>query len=84
MAKAEKKVGEIGFLLPSLQALERGSMVVHGAVLEKVEISPFGPDDYIIYPSLISLCGIKGWGEGGRRVTCKRCLTIMHNRAERP
>lgn len=81
MGAAEKREGEIGFLLPALSALDRGSMVVHGAILERLPIPPRGPEDYIIYPAKTALCGVEGWGEGGRRVTCKNCLRIMHARA---
>lgn len=66
-------MGEVGFLLPSLKALERGSKVTHGAVMTETEW-PWGTHRY---PSLTALCGVRGWGEGSGPVTCKRCLQRM-------
>ena len=63
------ELDEIGYLSAPLSAVERGSNTVHAAPLLQ---HPWGK-----YPRLTSVCGVRGWGEAGGPVTCKRCLRAL-------
>jgi hypothetical protein len=65
----------IGFLLPSLSALDRGSRVVHAAPLRTWWVEQHGFQ--MTYPEFTALCGVEGWGETKGPVTCKRCLRSL-------
>ncbi len=69
----KRRAMEIGFLLPSVRALGRGSNVTHAAEITESEF-PWGIHRY---PSRTALCGVRGWGETTGPATCKRCLRRM-------
>lgn len=76
-------LGNIDYLLPSLAQLERGSKIMHAAVLVDVPYpsSKIGnrtyPGGTFRYPKLTALCGVRGWGKGSSPVTCGRCLAVL-------
>lgn len=65
---------DLGFLLPPLSAVERGSTVVHIAPIEETPMVVNGEPYTHRYPRLTALCGVRGWGETSGPATCKRCL----------
>lgn len=67
------RTGRLATLLPSLNALKRGSAVVHVAEERRVPIPGGGT---FTYPEFTSLCGVGGWGAASGEsadATCVRC-----------
>jgi hypothetical protein len=72
----------LGRLLPSIRQVDRGAPTLHASWLlrQPITITPTNGDSYTyqhVYPSLTSVCGVRGWGEGVGPVSCRRCLRII-------
>lgn len=63
-------------MLCSRLAFERGSTTVHASPLMRWR-SAHGD---LVYPRMVSLCGVRGGGEAVGLVTCGRCLRILEGK----